>query len=75
VGLNSSTGQQFATGMLVAHNSCFYIKPGSYRPATVLVTLAFMLRMGSINIFVGLTDAVDNFDDYVHRMRMTSILT
>jgi hypothetical protein len=61
--------------MLVAHNSCFCIKPGSYRPATALVTLAFMLRVGSINIFVGLTDIVNNFDDSAHRMRMTSLLT
>jgi hypothetical protein len=62
--------------MLVAHNSCFYIKPGSYRLATVLITRTFMLPMGNINIFVGLTDAVDNFDDSMHHaMRTTPLLT
>jgi hypothetical protein len=69
-GLNSSTGRQFATGMLVAHVSCFYIKPGTYR----LVTRAFMLPVGSINIFVSLTDAIDNFNDSAHHVRMTPLL-
>jgi hypothetical protein len=61
--------------MLVAHDSYFYIKPGSYRSASVPVTHTFMLPVGSINIFVGLTDAVENFDDSAHRMRMTPLLT
>jgi hypothetical protein len=52
VGLISSTGQQFATGMLLAHNSGSYlfIKSGIYRPAIAPITRAFMLPVGSINI-------------------------
>jgi hypothetical protein len=34
-----------------------------------------MLPVGSINIFVGLTDAIENFDDSVQNMCMTPLLT
>jgi hypothetical protein len=34
-----------------------------------------MLPVGSINIFVGLTDAIDNFDDSAQNMCMTPLLT
>jgi hypothetical protein len=62
--------------MLVAHDSYFYIEPGSYWPATAPIARAFMLPVGGINIFVGLTDAIDNFDDSTHRaMHMTPLLT
>jgi hypothetical protein len=33
-----------------------------------------MLPVGSINIFVGLTDIVNNFDDSVHRAMLTTPL-
>jgi hypothetical protein len=69
------TGRQFAIRMLVAHDFCFYIKPGSYRPASTPVTYAYMPPMGSINIFIGLTSAVQNFDDSTQNMRMTPLLT
>jgi hypothetical protein len=71
----TTAGRQFATGMLVTHDSCFYMKPGSYRPALAPITRAYMLPVGSINIFVGLTDAIENFDDSVQNMRMTLLLT
>jgi hypothetical protein len=61
--------------MLVDHDSCFYIKPGSYRSAPVSVTRAYMPHVGSINIFVGLTDTVENFDDFAQNMGMTPLLT
>jgi hypothetical protein len=61
--------------MLVAHDSCFYIKPGSYWMASVPVTRAYMLPVGNITIFVGLTDAIKNFDDSAQNMRMTLLLT
>jgi hypothetical protein len=70
-----SIGRQFATGMLVAHDSCFYIKPGNYQPAFAPVTCAYMLHVGSINIFIGLTDTIENFDDSAQNMRMTPLLT
>jgi hypothetical protein len=34
-----------------------------------------MLPVGSINIFVSLPDAIENFDDSVQNMRMTPLLT
>jgi hypothetical protein len=34
-----------------------------------------MLPVGSINIFVGLTDAAENLDDFTQNKRMTSLLT
>jgi hypothetical protein len=77
-GLITSTGWQFATGTLLAHSSgsYLYIKPGSNRPAAVPVTHALMLPVDSINIFVILTDAIDNFNDFAHRaMRTTMLLT
>jgi hypothetical protein len=74
-GLELLTSRQFATGVLVAHDSCFYIMLGSYRPTTATTTRAFMLPVISISIFVGLTDAVDHFDDSTHRaMRTTPLL-
>jgi hypothetical protein len=60
--------------MLVAHESFFYIKLSSYRPASAPITRAFMLPVGSINIFVGLTDAVGSFDDSAHRAMLTTPL-
>jgi hypothetical protein len=30
----------------------------------------YMLPVGSINIFIGLTDAIENFDDSAQNMRM-----
>jgi hypothetical protein len=63
VGPITSTGRQFGTGMLDAYGSCFYVKPEMYRLASAPVTRAYMLPVGSINIFVDLTDATENFDD------------
>jgi hypothetical protein len=71
----TSTGRQFTTGMLVAHVSCFYIKPGSYRAASAPITHAYMLPVDSINIFIGLTDAIENFDNSAQNMRMSMLLT
>jgi hypothetical protein len=60
--------------MLVAHESFFYIKPSSYRPASAPITRAFMLPVGSINIFLGLTDDVGSFDDSAHCAMLTTPL-
>jgi hypothetical protein len=72
--LRSLTGWQFATGVLVTGNSYFYIMPGSYRLAAAAITHAFMLPVGSINIFVSLTYAVDHFDNSAHCAMCTTPL-
>jgi hypothetical protein len=61
--------------MLVAYGSCFYVKPESYRAASTPITHAYILPVGSINIFVNITDAIENFDDSTQNMRMTPLLT
>jgi hypothetical protein len=61
--------------ILVAGDSYFYIMPGSYRLAASPTTQGFMFPVGSVNIFLGLTDAAHHFDDYAHRaMRTTPLL-
>ena len=55
----SPVARDIATGRLIATGSFYHILPSSYMPASRPLTHAAMLPVGSINIFVGFTEAYD----------------
>jgi hypothetical protein len=67
----SPIDRPFTIGVLVASDSYLHVLPGSYRPASALITRALMLPVGRINIFVGLNNTVDHFDNVDHRAMCT----
>ncbi|KAK1652091.1 hypothetical protein QYE76_069896 [Lolium multiflorum] len=51
--------RQVATGRMIATGGFFHIQPSSYRPASTPLARAWMVPVGTINLFVGLTRVSD----------------
>ncbi|KAK1665954.1 hypothetical protein QYE76_054113 [Lolium multiflorum] len=51
--------RQVATGRMIATGGFFHIQPSSYRPASTPLARAWMVPVGTINLFVGLTGVSD----------------
>ncbi|KAK1664652.1 hypothetical protein QYE76_052811 [Lolium multiflorum] len=55
----SPVRRQVATGRMIATGGFFHIQPSSYRPASTPLARAWMVPVGTINLFVGLTGVSD----------------